>query len=91
MRTVKPHVSFNTLTIIHYSYFHSIMNYGLLFWGSSTDSIKIFKLQKRIIRIMMGCRRKQSCRELFVKFIHPAMYRNLLFLIIVIYHHHKNI
>jgi hypothetical protein len=67
MRTVKPHVSHNTLKIIYYSYFHSIMNYGLLFWGSSTESTKIFKLQKRIIRIMMGCRRKQSCRELFVK------------------------
>jgi len=31
MRTGKPHVSFNTLKIIYYSYFHSIMNYGFLF------------------------------------------------------------
>jgi hypothetical protein len=36
MRTVKPHVSHNTLKIIYYSYFDSIMNYGILFWGSST-------------------------------------------------------
>ena len=66
MRTVKPHVSHNALKVIYYSYFHSIMNYGLLFWGSSTESIKIFKLQKRIFRIMMGYKSNQSCRELFV-------------------------
>ena len=67
MRTVKFYVSHNTLKIIYYSYSHSIMNYGILFWGPSTASIKIFKLQKRIIRITMGCKRNQSCRELFVK------------------------
>ena len=43
------------------------MNYGLLFWGSSTESIKIFKLQKKMIRIMMGYKSNQSCRDLFVK------------------------
>jgi hypothetical protein len=49
MRTVKPFVSQNALEIIYYSYFHSIMNYGLLLWGSSTESIKIFKFQKKVI------------------------------------------
>ena len=67
MRTVKPYVLHNTLKMIYYSYFHSVMSYGLIFWGSSTESIKIFRLQKRIIRIMMGYKRNQSCRELFHK------------------------
>ena len=43
------------------------MTYGLIFWGSSTESDKIFRLQKKIIRIMMECKRNQSCRELFHK------------------------
>jgi hypothetical protein len=42
------------------------MTYGVLFWGNSPDSIKIFRLQKKIIRIMAGCRYKDSCRKLFV-------------------------
>jgi hypothetical protein len=46
--SVKPYVTINTLKIIYYSYFHSIMTYGLLFWGNSPDSITIFGLQKRI-------------------------------------------
>jgi hypothetical protein len=41
------------------------MTYGLLFCGNSPDSIKIFRLQKKIIRIMMRCRSKDSCRKLF--------------------------
>jgi hypothetical protein len=41
------------------------MTCSLLFWGNSPDSIKIFRLQKRIIRIMMGCRSRDSCRKLF--------------------------
>jgi hypothetical protein len=41
------------------------MTYGLLFWENSPNSIKILRLQKKIIRIMMGCRSKDSCRKLF--------------------------
>ena len=65
MRLVKLYVTANTLKVIYYSYFHSIMTYGLIFWGNSPDSIKIFWLQKKIIRIMMGCRSTDSCRKLF--------------------------
>jgi hypothetical protein len=43
------------------------MTYGLLFWGNSPNSVAIFRLQKRIIRIMMGRRPRDSCRELFFK------------------------
>jgi hypothetical protein len=52
MISIKPYVTINTLKMIYYSYFHSIMTYGLLFWGNSPDSITIFRLQKRIIRIV---------------------------------------
>ena len=67
MRSVKPCVTINTLKMIYYSYFHSVMTYGLLFWVNSPDSIKIFRLQK-IIRIMVGCRSRDSCRKLFFNF-----------------------
>jgi hypothetical protein len=35
--------------------FHSVIICSLLFRGHSTDSIKIFRLQGKIIRVMMGC------------------------------------
>ena len=66
MGSVKPDVTINTLKMIYHSYFRSVMTYGFLFWGNFPDSIKIFRLQKRIIRIMMGCRSRDSCRKLFL-------------------------
>lgn len=65
VRAVKPVKSQETLEMVCYSYFHSIMNYGLIFWGNSSYSIYIFRLQKRIIRIIMGGRTKDSSREIF--------------------------
>jgi hypothetical protein len=75
MRSVKPHVTISTLKVIYFSYFHSVMTYGLLFWGNSPDGIKIFRLQKKIIRIMMDCRNGDSCRNFFLtwKFYHSLL------------------
>jgi hypothetical protein len=65
--SLKPYVTTSTLRMMYYSYFHSIMTYGILFWGNFPDSQTIFTLQKKMIRIMMGCRPRGSCRELFSK------------------------
>jgi hypothetical protein len=43
------------------------MNYGLYLWRNSPHILKIFKIQKRIIRIMIGCNSRVSCRNLFRK------------------------
>ena len=57
----------DTLKMIYYSCVHSIITYGLIFWGNSPHSTHIFKTQKRIIRIMTKSRRRDSCRQLFKK------------------------
>jgi hypothetical protein len=82
MRSVKPYVTIHTLKMIYYSYFLSVMTYGLLFWGKSPDSIKSFRLQK-IIRILMGCSR-DSCRILFFKLeIVPFPSQYIFFLLFI--------
>ena len=45
VRLVKPFMSQETLKIVYYAYFHSIMNYGLIFWGNFSHSAKIFEVQ----------------------------------------------
>jgi hypothetical protein len=67
VRAIKPFLSQESLKMVYFSYFHSIMTYGLVFWGSSYHNNTIFKLQKRIIRLMMGSRNRESCREYFRK------------------------
>jgi len=58
-------MSLNTLKTIYYSYFNAIISYGLPFWGNSPHAIKIFRMQTRIFRIMMGCKNRVPCRNLF--------------------------
>jgi hypothetical protein len=60
MRCIKPFISLNTLKNTYYS-----VVYGLPFWGNSPHSIKIFRMQKRKTRIMIGCKSRVSCRNLF--------------------------
>ena len=43
----------DTLRSIYFAYFHSIASYGIIFGGNSSNSKKIFYLQKRIITIMV--------------------------------------
>jgi len=58
-------MSLNTFKTSYYSYFNAIISYGLPFWGNSPHATKIFKMQKRLVIIMMGCKNRVSCRNLF--------------------------
>ena len=53
--------------MIYFAYVHSLLTYGIIFWGNSTHVIKIFKMQKRIIRTMTKSGSRVSCRQLFKK------------------------
>ena len=64
IRTLKPVLTLNQ-QIIYYSYVHSIISYGIIFWGNSSHSNIIFKIQKRIIRIITHTHHRTSCRDLF--------------------------
>jgi len=41
------------------------MSYGIIFWGNSSHSEEIFKIQEIIIRIIMNSNKNASCRQLF--------------------------
>jgi hypothetical protein len=45
------------------------MSYRITFWGKSSHSSIIFRIQKKkkVIRIMEGCGNRVSCRNLFKK------------------------
>ena len=68
MRSVKPCMSLNTLKVVYYSQCNSVViNYGLPLCGNSTHSVQIFRMQNNIVRIMLGCKRRVSCRNLVMK------------------------
>ena len=64
IRNAKTYMSALSLKTIYYAFF---MSYGIIFWGNSSHSSTIFRLQKKAIRIMEGCGNRVSCRYLFKK------------------------
>jgi hypothetical protein len=63
--SLKPFVSAGTIRAIYFAYAHSIMTYGIIFWGYSRYSVKVFMIQKRMIRIMTNLTPTDSCRVMF--------------------------
>jgi hypothetical protein len=47
-------LSAEILMLTYFAHFHSVFKYGIIFWGSSANIDKVFLLQERIIRIMVG-------------------------------------
>ena len=68
IRKAKAHMSVSSLKVIYHAFFHSVLSYGIIFWGNTLYSSKIFRIQKKAIRIMEGCQNRVSCRNLFKKF-----------------------
>jgi exonuclease III len=65
IRVVKSFLTQETLKMVYCSYFHSIINYVIIFCGNSSYSNIIFRLQKRAVRFIMGIRPRDSCRKYF--------------------------
>jgi hypothetical protein len=80
MRVVQPFLSLYSLKLIYYSYFHSVLNYGIIFCGNTHHSNIICRIQKKIVRIMVGVRNRDSCRECFKRLkilpLNPNIYHS---------------
>ena len=64
IRSLQAIMSTETLRMVYFAYIHSIMSYRIIFGGNKPYSEKIFKIQKRVIRIIKNSRMRDSCREL---------------------------
>jgi len=65
IRSIKPFMSLDILRYTYFSYAHSIISYGIIFCGNSSHSEEIFKVQKRITRIIMNLSKNASCQKSF--------------------------
>ena len=67
IRAIKPFMSLDVMKMIYYFYVHSLISYGIIFWGNSHLSDSIFKIKKRIIRVITNFGRHDKCRDLYKK------------------------
>jgi hypothetical protein len=65
LRNIKYFIPPDTLKLIYFAHIHSILSYGIIFWGGSSCANNVFILQKRAIRIITNSGSRESCRDLF--------------------------
>jgi hypothetical protein len=55
------------LRTVYFAHFHSMVNYGIIFWGNTSSMRTVFLTQTKILRIMLGISARSSCRKWFKK------------------------
>lgn len=86
IRAVSETSDRSTRKVIYFPYFHSLMSYGIIFWGNSCHSKRIFLAQKLVVRAISGLSLRTSCRLLFTHLgiwilVSQYMYSLLSFLV----------
>ena len=62
---LKHYSTTEILKMVHHLYFHSAMVYGIIFWGNSINSNKIFLQHKRIVKTILGINPRSTCKPHF--------------------------
>jgi len=83
LRNMKHVVPIDTLRVICFAHIHSIISYGIIFWGSSSCTNKVFILQKKIIRIITNTKPRDSCREVFKNMEIMTLYSQYIYSLIL--------
>ena len=65
IKSLKTKVPATLLRTIYYANFYSHIQYGIIFWGSSSCAHRLFILQKRVIRAIFGISQRTSCVPYF--------------------------
>jgi hypothetical protein len=63
--SLKNVTSAHVLRTMYFAYFHVYLRYGLTLWGGELESINIFQLQRKVVRIIGKVDQHVSCRNLF--------------------------
>lgn len=65
VRKVRQYTDVDTARLVYFSYFHSVMSYGILLWGKAADIQNIFVLQKRAVRAIYQLGARDSLKDFF--------------------------
>lgn len=65
MRVLKQYLDESTLKTLYFSNYQSILRYGIVFWGQSSEVKSVFICQKRTLRVLCNMGPKDTCRSVF--------------------------
>lgn len=66
LRNLKSILNLSILKNVYFALFHSKLLYGITLWGNSCHAQRVFRVQKRVIRTMLGLGYRDSCRPHFM-------------------------
>jgi hypothetical protein len=79
------------LKLIYFAQVHSVISYGIIFWGSSTSVHKVFIMQKKIIRIITNTKPRESCRKIFKMMGIMTLYSQYIYSLLLFIINNKNL
>ena len=68
LRRLKRVLSTQTLLNVYYALIFSHISYGIVLWGRCAHFLRVFRMQKRAVRVLAGVRYRDHCRPLFKHF-----------------------
>ena len=66
VRRIRSIIGQEAALTAYHALFHTRMSYGIVLWGDSPHAEKIFLLQKRAVRAIMGAPFDAHCKPLFI-------------------------
>lgn len=67
LRRLRKHMDDAGLMSLYYAVFYSHINYGVVLWGNAGHAVRVFRMQKRAVRILATAGNREHCRPLFVR------------------------
>lgn len=86
IRTIKQNTNLYVAKTVYFAYFHSLMQYGIEFWGTSVTAGSIFTTQKKAIRTIFNLKHRTSCRTYFKDSGIMTMINTYIFKISILIH-----
>lgn len=65
LRILAGHLNQDALKTAYYGGFYSYLKYGIIFWGNSSNILRVFVIQKRAMRILNRMHFRDTCRGVF--------------------------
>ena len=65
LRSLSNNVSQTVLRTAYFAVFHSQLSYAIIVWGHAADTHRLFRLQRRAVRLLAGLGYGEDCRAVF--------------------------
>lgn len=72
LRSLANCVAEDVLRCAYFALCHSVLSYAVLAWGHCSGWIKVFRMQKRAVRVLAGLSYRDHCSESFIRLRIPT-------------------